>query len=235
MKPNYFIAIGLINAVSFFAACNNTNSKTASQNLSTPVAEKKKSASLNSLQEIKIGVQTWDARNLNVTHFRNGDSIPQAGTPEEWEKAGNLEKPAWCFYNNDTANGGKYGKLYNWYAVNDKRGLAPNGWHVPADTEWAKLTDYLGGEAVAGSKMKSNTGWNDNGNGSNTNGFTALPGGYRFKNGVCNAIGYFASWWSSTESYTYSAWFRSLRYDDGGIYRNNYGKGDGFSVRCLRD
>jgi uncharacterized protein (TIGR02145 family) len=235
MKNHSFIAISIITVASFFTACTDTNNKTEAQNISDSLAGTNSATVLNGLEEIKIGTQTWDATNLAVTHFRNSDPIPHAPTTEEWEKAGNLGKPAWCFYNNDSANDKKYGKLYNWYAVNDKRGLAPEGRHVSTDTEWTKLINYLGGEAVAGSKIKSTLGWNDKGNGSNTSGFTALPGGYRFKNGVFNAIGYFGSWWSSTESYTYSAWFQSLRYDDDGIYRNNYGKQDGFSVRCLKN
>lgn len=238
MKINYFITISLFSSASFFWACNNTNntnSKNASPSLSKTVTATGSSALLNNSGEIKIGGQTWATANLTVTHFRNGEPLPYAMTTEAWEKAGDNGRPAWCYYNNDSANGKKYGKLYNWYAVHDKRGLAPSGWHVPADTEWAKLIDYLGGESVAGTKMKSTKGWNENGNGTNASGFAALPGGYRFKNGVFNAIGYFGSWWSSAESYTYSAWFRSIRYDDGGIYRNNYGKQDGFSVRCIRD
>ena len=235
MKTPSFIALSIITVATFFTACADKKNKTEAQTISDPAVVTNNNTVLNGLKEIKIGAQTWDATNLAVTHFRNGDPILHAPTKKEWEKAGTLGKPAWCFYNNDTTNGRKYGKLYNWYAVNDKRGLAPEGWHVSADSEWATLINYLGGEAVAGSKIKSNTGWNDNGNGSNISGFAALPGGYRFKNGVFNAIGYFGSWWSSSESYTYSAWFQSLRYDDDGIYRNNYGKQDGFSVRCLKN
>lgn len=232
MKINSFITVSLFSSAFLFWACNNTNNtnrKTASENVTTVVIEK------NNAESIKIGGQTWATANLNVSNFRNGDTIPEAKTVEEWVKAGEAAKPAWCYYNNDTANGKKYGKLYNWYVVNDKRSLAPNGWHVASDKEWAKLIDYLGGESVAGAKIKSAEGWKENGNGTNTSQFAALPGGYRFKNGVFNAIGYFGSWWSSSESYTYSAWFRSIRYDDGGIYRNNYGKQDGFSVRCIKD
>lgn len=159
---------------------------------------------------VTIGSQTWMAENLNVCTFRNGDPIPQAKTDEEWEKAAQEGRPAWCYYDNDPANGKKYGKLYNWYAVNDSRGLAPVGYRVPSDAEWTVLTDYLG-EEDASKKMKSKSGWSSygckkcdggsyefkkicsackgtqknssepfSGNGSNSSGFNGLPGGYRF-------------------------------------------------------
>lgn len=111
-------------------------------------------------QSIKIGTQTWTTKNLDVATFRNGDAIPQAKTDEEWKAAGENKQPAWCYYENNTANGTKYGKLYNWYAVNDYRGLAPAGYHIPTDEEWTVLSTFLGGEAVAGKKMKSTSGWN---------------------------------------------------------------------------
>ncbi len=115
---------------------------------------KKENNNDNDLEGIKIGTQTWSAKNLDVSTFRNGNPIPEAITNEEWEKAGKQGKPVWCYYNNDPKNGKIYGKLYNWYAVNDKRGLAPEGWHVPTDAEWATLITYLGGKDVAGGKLK---------------------------------------------------------------------------------
>ena len=219
-------------------SCNNSNeTKQLSDTLKIthPESDTIRMNPLIDVEEIKIGEQVWATKNLAVTKFMNGENIPQAKTNEEWEKAGLQAQPAWCYYQNDSANGKIYGKLYNWYAVNDKRGLAPRGWHVPEDKEWTELIVFLGGEAAAGIKMKSTTGWNNPGNGNNSSGFNALPGGYRFKNGVFNAAGYFASWWSATESYTYSAWFRSIRYDDEGIYRNNFGKQDGYAIRCLKN
>jgi uncharacterized protein (TIGR02145 family) len=107
---------------------------------------------------VKIGEQEWMAENLNTDRFRNGDLIPEAKTDEEWQKAGANKQPAWCYYDNDPVNGTKYGKLYNWYAVNDPRGLASVGYHIPSDAEWDVLTTYLG-EDVAGKKMKSASGW----------------------------------------------------------------------------
>jgi uncharacterized protein (TIGR02145 family) len=108
-------------------------------------------------QTVTIGTQVWMTKNLNVDKFRNGDSIPQAKTDEEWKKAGENGQPAWCYYDNNPANGAKYGKLYNFYAVNDSRGLAPKGYHIPTDAEWTTLIDYLGSDA--GKKMKSKSAW----------------------------------------------------------------------------
>ena len=111
-------------------------------------------------KSVIIGEQEWMLENLNVAHFRNGEPIPEAKTNDEWERAGMEKTPAWCYYyDNDPENGKKYGKLYNWFAVNDPRGLAPEGWHVPCDNEWTRLTDYLGGEEIAGTKMKNTSGW----------------------------------------------------------------------------
>ena len=186
-------------------------------------------------QTVKIGNETWMSKNLNVDKFRNGDVIPEAKTAEEWEKAGEYKQPIWCYYNNDPANGEKYGKLYNWYAVNDPRGLAPKGWHVPSDAEWTQLTDYLGGENAAGTKMKSTSGWEEDGNGTNESGFSGLPGGSCASNGSFSLIGGIGFWRSSSESNTSFAWVRTLHYGSGSVLRYSTGKADGFSVRCLRD
>jgi len=186
-------------------------------------------------QTVTIGTQVWMTKNLDVSTFRNGDPIPQAKTDEEWVKAGDNKQPAWCYYENDPANGAKYGKLYNWYAVSDSRGLAPVGYHVPSDAEWEKLVDYLGGEGKAGDKMKSKQGWAEDGNGTNSSGFSGLPGGNRFSLGTFNSIGKFGYWWSYTEYNTGTAWSCGLGCNDGSVGRNDGSKGRGFSVRCLRD
>jgi uncharacterized protein (TIGR02145 family) len=194
---------------------------------------------------VKIGNQEWMTNNLNVATFKNGDAIPEAQTSEAWIKAGEEVKPAWCYYDNDPENGNKYGRLYNWYAVTDPRGLAPSGWHIPSDAEWTTLTDYLGGEAAAGHKMKSKAGWNDNGNGSNTNGngsntsgFSGLPGGIRSirsGKGTFNDVGDDGYWWSSTKYMKIYVWNRVLYCSYGFVGRSNNYKALGFSVRCLRD
>jgi uncharacterized protein (TIGR02145 family) len=103
--------------------------------------------------------QEWMAENLSVFYFRNGDPIPIVKTDEAWKKAGENGEPACCYYENNAEYGKTYGVLYNWYAVNDPRGLAPEGWHVPTDAEWTVLTNYLGAAETAGAKMKSSSGW----------------------------------------------------------------------------
>ena len=148
------------------------------------------------------------AENLNVDHYRNGDSIPQVQDKDKWNS---ITYGAWCYCNNDPEYGRIYGKLYNWYAVNDPRGLAPKGWHVPTDREWKILEKYLGmGQVNAdttgrrgideGDKLKSHSGWVDNGNGSNSSGFNALPGGWgTSSNGGFGPLGGSAYFWSSSE------------------------------------
>ncbi|MFC2101107.1 fibrobacter succinogenes major paralogous domain-containing protein, partial [Bacteroidota bacterium] len=187
--------------------------------------------------QVKIGNQVWMAENLNVSTFRNGDPILEVKTLEEWVQAGNDGKPAWCYYNNDPKNGDIYGKIYNWFAVNDPRGLAPKGWHIPNYAEWTELSNFLGGQVFAGKKMKSTNGWRDNGNGNNSSGFSGLPGGFRFKLGFIG-IGDFGFWWSSSESMSNSinATSFSLSFkEDLGFKGGNNVKTDGMSVRCVRD
>jgi uncharacterized protein (TIGR02145 family) len=128
-----------------------------------------------------------------------------------------------------------YGKLYNWYAVNDPRGLAPEGYHIPSDAEWSVLTEYLGGEQIAGFKMKSTTGWANNGNGDNSSGFNGLPGGYCDGNGDFNNMSDYGSWWSSSENNSNGAWSRGLRGYNTKVLRYDDSKNYCFSVRCLRD
>jgi uncharacterized protein (TIGR02145 family) len=178
-----------------------------------------------------IGNQIWMTENLNVDKFRNGDPILHAKTDAEWKKAGKNKQPAWCYYDNNPANGEKYGKLYNWYAVNDPRGLAPKGWHVPSEAEWATLTDFLGEWWDGGlTKMKSTSGWAENDNGSNESGFTALPAGLRDGSGEFRED---FDWWSSSEGGRFGPWYRFLRFGIGFIV--SYHKGYGLSVRCLKD
>jgi uncharacterized protein (TIGR02145 family) len=183
---------------------------------------------------VRIGSQAWAVANLDVSKFRNGDSIPEARTNNEWVAAGESGKPAWCYYNNDPANGPKYGKLYNWYAVNDPRGLAPAGWVISSDADWAKLAYSLGGPENAGKKMKNSRGWMDGNHGTNETGFTGLPGGYRVENGIFMNIGNTGIWWSSEESRTQSAIDHYLAMSSS-LGRSSSPKQRGQSVRCLRE
>lgn len=181
---------------------------------------------------VKIGNQEWMAKNLDVDCYANGDPIPQVQNPEEWK---NLKTGAWCYYNNDPENGKIYGKLYNWFAVNDPRGLAPKGWKIPSDEEWLILTEFLGGKDVSGTKMKSTSGWAIDGNGTNESGFSGLPGGFRYYDGYFYFIGDYGDWWSSTEYDTYYAWNRYLYRNNDILDRYYYNKTVGLSCRCLRD
>ena len=184
------------------------------------------------VSEVLIGSQTWMTKNLDVSHYRNGDLIPQVTDQNQWA---NLTTGAWCYYANSTANGFIYGKLYNWYAVNDPRRLAPRGWHVPNDNEWLALTTYLGGESIAGGKMKSTSGWIvPNTGADNSSGFTALPGGYRSGFGPYDNGNLAANWWSS-EYDSEKAWVRFVTYDARYVLRYNLAKDFGQSVRCIKD
>jgi len=193
----------------------------------------------NVYQTVKIGNQLWMAENLKVTHYRNGDPIPNVTDNTEWE---NRKTGAYCNYDNNINNADIYGKLYNWYAVNDSRNIAPEGWHVPSDAECKTMVKYFGGEDVAGGKLKEagTTHWKSPNTGAtNESGFSGLPGGCRYGSGPYDTydnMGNSAYFWSSPESNSYSAWYRGLRYDHSEVYRNYCSdKRYGFSVRCLRD
>lgn len=221
-------------------------------------------------KSVTIGTQVWMKENLNVSTFRNGDPIPEAKTAEEWKAAGEAKQPAWCYYDNDPKNGAKYGKLYNWYAVNDPRGIAPVGWHVPNNSEWDNYKNYFNnfynGEL---DEKKSKSGWknthtynicnncknwngayksknschfckdegeikiNVNGNGTNSSGFNAFPGGYRdnWSCSWCHSKFYYsgerACYWSS------EGWNVSI--EARGIGSNSGTEGLGQSVRCIKD
>jgi len=196
-----------------------------------PSSNKTEEDSTKDKGEVTIGSQVWTSKNLDVSKFKNGEEIPEAETKDQWKAFSDANEAAWCYYENKT----EYGKLYNWYAVNDPRGLAPAGFHIPTDAEWTTLTNYLGGETIAGAKMKSNTGWEDNGNGTNSSAFAGLPGGYRDYGGYFYGVGAYGYWWSSSENDTSYAWYRYLYYDYGSVGRNNNDEHYGFSVRCLRD
>jgi uncharacterized protein (TIGR02145 family) len=174
------------------------------------------------------------AQDFRGTHFRNGDLIPNIENYQEWKSAGENKQPAWCYYDYDPANGEKYGKLYNWYAVTDPRGLCPLGWHVPSDAEWSTLISYLGGELAADIKMRNIYGWTEN-YGDNSSGYAGLPGGVCGSHGSCGHVGYYGYWWSSTEYDSGVSWHRFLYYKNGfGTLSKNV-NGNGYSVRCLKD
>ena len=176
-----------------------------------------------------IGTQQWMSKNLEVVTYRNGDIIPQVTDPTAW---GNLRTGAWCYYNNDPASGAIYGKLYNWYAVTDPRGLAPQGWHISTGAEWTTLKTFLGGDAAANNKMMT-TGspWNPiNANATNQSGFSGLPGGVRNSGGSPDyRIGGYGYWWTADDGY------RSISSIEGFYSTSSIIPGYGFSVRCVKD
>ena len=187
---------------------------------------------------VEIGEQEWMVENLNVNTFKNGDLIPEAKTRESWENAGKKGQPAWCYYENNPSNEDNYGKLYNWYAVNDKRGISPKGWHVPSDDEWQILINFLEGDKDAGGKMKESgiIYWKSpNTSATNKSGFSASPGGLRYIDGEYNDLGDDAYFWSSTEYSSDKAWYRIMGYHFSNVYHNYYNKRHGFSVRCIKD
>jgi len=203
----------------------------------------------NEYVTVKIGDQWWMAENLRVTYYRDGNPIPNITDDAEWS---NLTTGAYCNYDNDSTHISTYGRLYNWYTVNDNRGLAPEGWHVPTDEEWKELEMYCGmsrselddvawrssGDVGAKLKETGTTHWiSPNAGATNASGFTALPGGYRYINGDFYNLGYLASLWASTEDKdsTTNAWHREIDYNVTWVARYGYSKRAGLSIRCLRD
>ena len=187
---------------------------------------------------VKIGDQVWMAQNLNVSKFRNGDPIPEANSDQEWEQASIDKKPAWCYYEHLTEYGTAYGKLYNWYAVNDPRGLSPKGWHVSSEKDWNSLAQSLGGAELAGKKLKEKgtAHWKTpNKDATNESGFTAIPGGLNYSFGSFVSFETKAYWWTSTEDGDDTAIVFSLGYDSNELFNLFLNKGVGLSVRCVKD
>lgn len=184
---------------------------------------------------VKIGNQEWLTTNLNVVTFRNGDTIAEAKTDKEWETAGIKGEPAWCYYLNNACFGDHYGKLYNFFAVDDPRQLAPDGWHVPSDEEWLRMERFL--KDNHGDKLKAESGWFNGGNGTNESGFSALPAGMRYTDGEFLDFGNHGFWWTSSSVVLTQAWLRYLTADYGDrIFRIKAPRrASGLSVRCIED
>ena len=192
----------------------------------------------NCYETVRIGQQLWMAENLKVTHYNNGDATSTGYSNSEWADLDETETGAYAAYNDNESNADIYGYLYNWYVVEDVRGICPEGWHVPTDEEYTLLTDYLDGTSVAGGKMKEAgiEHWNSPNEGAtNESGFTGLPGGCRYSDGRytnINNIGYF---WSSTESSDNNARYRGLLYNLPFVLKDGINNGYGLSIRCLKD
>ena len=197
---------------------------------------------------VLIGDQCWFAENLQSENYKNGDAIPAGLSNTNWQTttSGAVaiygEVSSTCTENSPDGDAcdeawslNEYGRLYNWYAVDDARGLCPSGWHIPTDAEWTVMTDFLGGESVAGGQMKTTNGWHNDGNGTDSSGFSGLPGGYRYGSiGDFGSAGLYGYWWGSSP-YLSSAWGRRLSYPGETVWRDVYSLRSGFSVRCIRE
>ena len=191
----------------------------------------------NTYKSVIIGDQEWMAENLRTTKYSDGTPIPNVTDETEWY---NDTTGAWCHYDNDNKYDTIYGKLYNWYAVETSK-LCPTGWHVPTDSEWTELTDYLYSNGYSGEEgkvLKATSGWDDDGNGTDNYGWNGLPGGYRYGLGDFYSIGSISSWWSSSYYDTYFSSYAETRnllnsFDDVSLGSNF--KMFGHSVRCLKD
>ena len=194
----------------------------------------------NTYETVKIGEQVWMAENLKVTRYRNGDPILNVKDETEWR---NLTTGAYADYFNDVSITNIYGRYYNWFAVNDPRGLCPEGWRVPSTVDWTILVDGQGGPQVAGGRLKA-AGRVENGDGlwrhpntgaSNSSLFTGQPADLRLPTGVYqDSLGYYAYLWSSSEGRTNRAWERRLFYGSKDIGTYESDKRRGHSVRCVR-
>jgi len=205
----------------------------SAQNKKTPITNKSSNGTT-----IKMGTQEWMKKNLDIVHYRNGDPIPQVQDPKEWSK---LTTGAWCYYENSESNGNIYGKLYNWYAINDPRGLAPEGYHIPSEDEFRTLIRYLNDKIIPISYLQSTQYWKTN-TGINKTGFNALPSGMRSDQGDFMFLNLFAYWWSRNEdSNTYPKGVEKgatyFYIEDEGSYlqQNSLNKKHGYSVRCIKD
>jgi len=187
---------------------------------------------------VVIGTQRWKDANLDISTYRNGDNITYAANATDWNNATSAGLGVWCYYNFDPANNAVYGKLYNWYAVNDSRGLAPLGYHVPTETEWDTFLSYLGGNPGAGGKIKT-TGtslWaSPNTGATNSSGFNGLPGGYTYSGSFYSTATAVGFWWSASQYNSTDAWTYNVSKDDSNIRKSNNSKNFGFSVRLLKD
>jgi uncharacterized protein (TIGR02145 family) len=189
----------------------------------------------NNYNTVQIGTQIWMKENLKTTRYKDGSNIPLVSDNTSWS---NLTSPGYCWYNNNASTfGGTYGALYNWYAAGTNK-LCPDGWHVPTDTEWTALITFLGGQSVAGGKMKEQgtSHWfSPNFGATNTSGFTGLPGGFRYSDGTFGRLGEIADFWSYSENSASNAWDYGFDNIYEKINRDSDPKNGGFSIRCLKN
>ncbi len=235
MKSNYFIQIALFLFLAFLIGCNKNSTENQENNppFTTGTVT---DIDGNVYKTVKIGNQWWMAENLKVTHYRNSDPIPYVIVDSIWK---NLTTAAYCNkeYQSDYLE--TYGCLYNWYAVNDARNIAPAGWHIPTDVEWQTLVDTLGGDYIAGGKLKESgtEHWNSPNTGAtNESGFTGLPGSHRL--GIAGQYGFIgvgAEFWTTTPFDTTAAWYRGLNFNHTIVVESAFYYDYGLSVRCIKD
>ena len=188
----------------------------------------------NTYKSIIIGTQTWMAENLKATKYNDGSAIPNIRDSVKWASS---YSPAYCWYRNDSTSNNSYGALYNLFAVNSKK-LCPTGWHVPTDTEWATLFDFLGGEPVAANKLKEpgTTHWRSSYNEvTNESGFTALPGGLRGLDGSFLSRTWYGYWWIAPYGAPDTGYTVCMSYEGGQIYPENFYERIACSVRCIKN
>lgn len=189
----------------------------------------------NTYSVVEIGYQCWMGENLRTAHYRDGSEIPMVTDSLAWV---NLTTDAYCFYDNDNSHDATFGKLYNWFVVEDVRGLCPLGWHIPTDQDWFQLSFFLGGSDIAGGLLKESgtTNWvAPNTGATNSTGFTGRPGGYRHNDGSFYFMGENGLYWSSRSESLSLAWFRNLTTASEELHRTNLYKKDAFSCRCVKD
>ena len=201
----------------------------------------RRSGDVDDIPGVEIGDQIWMQRNLDVDRFRNGDWIPEAKTAEEWKEAHRNKTPAWCYMDYDELNNKKFGKMYNWYCIEDRRGLAPEGWHVPSLAEARVLINEMGGDKTASHALRSKTGWKDNANSTNLSGFSANGAGKCWIDGTFmekNFSAYFATSTKNTPDREgkYQVNYFLLQQTSGTVFNNHSTfPGCGISVRCLKN
>ena len=201
------------------------------------------------LKSVRIYKQLWAGSNLSVSRFQNGDEIPEAKTKQEWMSYFRRKKPAWCSYRNSSKNDSVYGKIYNWYAISDSRGICPPGYRIPTPTDWYVLQYNLNMDTTTGfefiaaaTRMKSRTGWFENGNGTNESNLNCHPAGIRLNDGSFTGYGRQVGYWSilpesimkpiSTHAYRTPYYLLEFHAIDLIISENP--EMNGFYVRCIR-
>lgn len=230
----------LIISIPIFNSCSNEIISTDTLNEGKENYASRSGIPPTTVGQVQIGTQLWKTKNLNVSHYRNGDLIPQVQDPNSFTAT---TTGAWCYYDNNSANGVIHGKLYNWYAVNDPRGLAPRGWHIPSQQEWSVLDNYLGHFHTA-MAMRSTTGWtffNTYASATNSSGFSCFPSGGRFyEQPTPSYDAYFGDicfFWTSSNSNTEfrAAVYRFIDSEDDYLWSETGRYDTGMSVRCLSD